>query len=89
MSKMDDFLEKVIPSTVRVLENHIDAALKNAKLDTEGHFCYIHSGEFSKTIRDIVAEDYVKKGGWVQVIHRISSENGGKGKFTVFDFYSR
>ena len=68
---------------IELIENEFDNDLTN------DHDTYIHIGifgEFTKEARDLVVEDYLKR-GWSDVTHQTSSENGERGGLTGFKFY--
>jgi ectoine hydroxylase-related dioxygenase (phytanoyl-CoA dioxygenase family) len=70
-----------------IIENLIDENLKKIVLQYSNHVEAVISGEYSKTVRDKIAQKYIDEGGWSKVTHRTSSENGERGGLTAFSFY--
>lgn len=83
----DEVLNNTIGNKLPIYINYIDKELLKVKSSLTGKVIVALTGELDLELKNLIADEYVKNGGWGTVKHRTYSELKEKGNLTVFEFY--
>lgn len=84
----DEVLNNIIDSKLPAYISVIDEQLLKVRTKSFTDKVVVAlSGELDLELRNLIADEYVKNGGWCMVKHKTSSELKEKGSLTVFEFY--
>ena len=84
----DEVLNNIIDSKLPVYINVIDEELLKIRTKSlTDRIAVVLVGELDLELRNLIADEYVKNGGWCAVKHKTSTELKERGNLTVFEFY--
>ena len=81
---LNNIIDTKLPTYIKTIDEEL---LKVRTKSLTDRIAVVLVGELDLELRNLIADEYIKNGGWCMVKHKTSSELKEKGNLTVFEFY--